>query len=181
MQRSHSWGRGHVEGTRTEEEGKFWTKGDLSWLAGRKILKEESVNAREVVGVLLGILRDEVHKITEALLWGTIPSWQELRISPPVRTWPLIAPWTSEVRAPCLPSLRKMAHGPLSFYGAQNDRPCCVVCEATQACGLLKRILWVYGLCSYKYRFPPQNLYKIAVVSSFIVIKEIWIFSLGFI
>lgn len=30
------------------------------------------------------MLRDELHKTTEALLWGTLPSWQPLRqVHPP--------------------------------------------------------------------------------------------------
>lgn len=84
VQRSHSCGCGRIEGIRTQEEERFWTKGDWSSLAGRKIPTEESVNSREVVGVLISMLRDELHKITEALVWGAIPSWWLLRqVHPP--------------------------------------------------------------------------------------------------
>lgn len=57
----------------------------------------ESVNSREMVGVLIGILRDELHKITETLLWGTIPSWQLLRQVYPPGPEALKALWLSQL------------------------------------------------------------------------------------
>lgn len=98
VERSHSCGCGSVEGIRTQEEERFWTKEDLSSLAGRKIPTEESVNSREVVGVLISMLADELHKIIETLLWGTIPSWRPFRqVHPPglghLRLYSLLSFW----------------------------------------------------------------------------------------
>lgn len=144
---------------KNRERGKILNTGRCKLTSRVKIPTEESINSREVVGVLLGILRDELHEITEVFLWGTIPGWQQFRQVHPAGLGHLWL-WISGVRAPRL-LLRKMTWGPPSPFWSRECPPTLVVPEAEQAWGLLGRIVWAYWFYPYKYLFLfIKSLYK---------------------
>lgn len=69
---------------KNRERGKILNTGRCKLTSRVKIPTEESVNSREVMGVFLGILRDELHDVTEVFLWRAIPDWQRFReVHPP--------------------------------------------------------------------------------------------------
>ena len=185
VQRSHSWGCGRAEGVRTEDEERVWTKEDLSWLAGRKIPTEESVNSKAVVGVPAGILGDELHKIIEALLWESNPSWQLLRRVHPPGPESMMALGLSQFLWKSSLPTASQENGLQAFKSRLKWFPPWWIAPGTeQAGGSLKNILWAHWLYPYEYLLFFSTKTKVTflacslVVHSELPMQGSWLWSL---